>query len=68
MGVAGLEAELGTGLHTLLAPTDSAFTKVGAGLASRLGERATAEAVVRAHMLDNVLCCAAVPPVSGSQQ
>jgi len=63
---AGIKNELTKGLHTILAPLDSAFEKLGEDVKSKIfGEKELADSVVRNHVMEDSLCCAAVPRTSG---
>uniref|UniRef100_T1JD67 FAS1 domain-containing protein n=1 Tax=Strigamia maritima TaxID=126957 RepID=T1JD67_STRMM len=53
------------GPYTILVPTDSAFYTLPEEILSEfLQDRDLAEALVRNHILPEVLCCAGVPPIN----
>eukprot|EP00092_Neocalanus_flemingeri_P035181 GFUD01038285.1.p1 GENE.GFUD01038285.1~~GFUD01038285.1.p1 ORF type:complete len:856 (-),score=258.96 GFUD01038285.1:138-2705(-) len=63
---AGIENELSAGLHTILAPLDSAFDKLDDDIKSKIfEEKEVADSVVRNHIIADALCCAGVPRISG---
>ena len=63
---AGIENELSEGLHTVLAPLDSAFEKLDDDIKSKIfEEKEVADSVVRNHIIADALCCAGVPRISG---
>jgi len=62
----GIKTELTEGLHTILAPLDSSFDKLDEDAKSKMFEdKEIADSVVRNHILNDVLCCAGVPRISG---
>ena len=63
---AGLENDMSNNLNTVLAPLDSAFDKLDDDIKSKIfEEKEVAESVVRNHIVDDALCCAGVPRISG---
>jgi len=63
---AGIENELTEGLHTILAPLDSAFGKLDEDVKSKIfDDKEVADSVVRNHIMNDALCCAGVPRISG---
>eukprot|EP00091_Calanus_sinicus_P018566 TRINITY_DN4285_c0_g1_i7.p1 TRINITY_DN4285_c0_g1~~TRINITY_DN4285_c0_g1_i7.p1 ORF type:complete len:129 (+),score=48.30 TRINITY_DN4285_c0_g1_i7:1025-1411(+) len=53
-------------LKTVLAPLDSAFDKLDDDIKNKMfEEKEVAESVVRNHIVDDALCCAGVPRISG---
>ena len=59
--LAGMEEELSSGLVTVLAPLDKAFSQ----LAEEIREQDMAEKVVRNHVIKTPVCCASVLRSSG---
>jgi len=63
---AGVKNDLSEGLHTVLAPLDSAFDKLDDDVKSKMfEEKEIAESVVKNHIIADALCCAGVPKISG---
>jgi len=63
---AGLKDVVSENLSTILAPVDSAFEKLDDDIKSKIfEEKEVAESVVRNHIIDDALCCAGVPRISG---
>ena len=58
--LAGMEEELGSGLVTVLAPLDKAFSQL-----EDITEQDKAEKVVRNHVIKTPVCCASVLRSSG---
>jgi len=63
---AGMKDAISDNLSTLLAPTDSAFEKLDDDIKNKIfEEKDLAESVVRNHVINDALCCAGVPRISG---
>lgn len=63
---AGWKESISDNLSTILAPTDSAFDKLDDDIKNRIfAEKEIAESVVRNHVINDAMCCAGVPRISG---
>jgi len=63
---AGMQEAISDNLSTLLAPTDAAFEKLDDDIKNKIfEEKDLAESVVRNHVINDALCCAGVPRISG---
>lgn len=63
--LAGLDKDLSSGVYTVLAPTDEAFAALEAAVRENIfQEKEAAERLVKAHILQDYVCCASIPRLS----